>query len=109
MAIPYITCDKFKFSGEAKNSKGIPIPTYSEEVEIKGYMGSGQDNIINVAGKDTIETRWKFFTTDFTINLGDRVNYQGETYEIIGQPRNTAFKNHHIKTTVRKIDNVKQL
>jgi len=108
MAIPYITCDKFKFTGEAKNNKGIPIPTYTES-EIKGYMGSGQNNIIRAAGKDTIETRWNFFTTDFTINLKDRINYQGETYEVIAQPRNTAFKNHHIKTEVRKIDNVKQL
>jgi len=36
------------------------------------------------------------------------IKYEGDTYEVVGQPRNTAHRNHHIKTLLRKVDNIKQ-
>lgn len=102
----YIICNKLHPT-ETLNNRNIPIKTYAE-TEIKGYMGSGSDTIIKVADKDTIETRFKFYCNDFDLALGDLIKYEGETYEVVGQPRNTAHRNHHVKTLLRKIDNVKQ-
>ena len=102
----YVTCYKLEPT-ETLNSRNIPIKTY-EETEIKGYIGSGSNAIIRVADKDTIETRFKFYCNDFDLALGDLIKYEGDTYEVVGQPKNTAHKNHHIKALVRKVDNIKQ-
>ena len=102
----YIACYKLEPT-EMLNNRNIPIKTYIE-TEIKGYMGSGSDTIVKVADKDTIETRFKFYCNDFNLALGDLIKYEGYTYEVVAQPRNTAHKNNHIKTLVRKVDNIKQ-
>lgn len=106
MGIPYITCYKLIPSNSLTDDL-VPVKNYTES-EIKGYIGSGSDNIIQVANQDTIETRFKFFSTDLTINLGDLIKYKDKTYEIVSEPKNTAFKNHHLKAMIRKVDNIKQ-
>lgn len=102
----YVTCYKLEPT-ETLNDKLVPIKTYTE-TEIKGYIGSGSDTVLRVADKDTIESRYKFYCNDFTLSLGDLIKYEGETYEVVAKPRNTAHRNHHIKTQLRKVDNVKQ-
>lgn len=101
----YTTCYKLKPTETLV--RNIPVKTYTE-TEIKGYIGSGSDTTIRVADKDTIETRFKFYCNDFTLVLGDIIKYENYTYEVVGHPRNTAHRNHHIKTLLRKIDNIKQ-
>jgi hypothetical protein len=102
----YIPCQKLKPT-ETTNSRLIPVTTYVT-TDIEGYVGSGSDTIMRVADKDTVETRFKFYCNDFTLALGDLIIYEGATYEVVGQPRNTAHRNHHIKTLIRKVDNIKQ-
>lgn len=89
------------------NSSLTPVTTYNEST-INGYLGSGSNNPVQIADKDTYETLRKFYTSDLTITINDFIKYDGKTYEIVGDPQNTANKNHHIKCMVRKIDDIKQ-
>ena len=102
----YVDCSRLR-PDENLNSRNVPIKSYTETA-IKGYIGSGSDNIIRVADKDTIETRYKFFCNDFSLAVGDLIKYENKTYEVVGPPRNTAHKNNHIKTTVRQVESIKQ-
>jgi hypothetical protein len=104
----YITCYKL-VPTETLNDRNIPIKTYTQ-TEIRGYIGggSGSDNLLKVADKDTIETRFKFYCNDFSLAIADLIKYEGETYEVVSQPRNTAHRNHHIKVLIRKVDTIKQ-
>jgi len=102
----YITCYKLTPT-ETLNDNLRPIKTYAES-EINGYIGSGSDNVIRVADKDTIESRYKFYCNDFDLSIGDLIKYEGDTYEVVSDPKNTVHKNHHIKAMVRKVDNIKQ-
>jgi len=102
----YISCTKL-VSTSTLNDNLRPIKTYAE-TSIKGYLGSGNDNEVGVAGKETVRTRLRFYCGDFTLDMGNLVVYEGNTYEVVSEPKNTAHKNHHIKVLVVKVDNVKQ-
>lgn len=102
----YKTCYKL-IPNEVLNDRLIPIKVFTES-PIQGYRGRGTDLIVRVANKDTIETRFKFYCNDFTLNIGDLIKYDNKTYEVVSEPRNTANRNHHIKTMIRKVDNIKQ-
>jgi len=102
----YIDCTKLVFT-ETLNDKLVPIKTYVE-TDIRGYIGSGTNNVIRVADQDTIETRYKFLTSDFNLKIGDVIKYEDKNYEVVSEPRNNVHKGHHIKAEVKKIDNIKQ-
>jgi len=102
----YIDCTKL-VPTEVLNDKLLPVKTYVE-ASIKGYIGSGTNDIIRVADKDTIETRYKFLTSDFNLGIGDIIKYEDRTYEVISEPRNNAHRGHHIKAEVKRINNIKQ-
>lgn len=106
MGIPYINCTKLTPT-ESQTADLITVKSYSTST-IKGYLGSGSNNRVEVSGKETIEVLHKFYTNDFTINSFDKIKYNGQTFEIISIPRNTANRNHHIKLSVRMIENIKQ-
>ena len=102
----YIDCVR-KRKTQILNDNNRPISSYTSTT-IKGYLGSGSNNPVQIADKDTYETLRKFYTSDLTITINDFIKYDGKTYEIVGDPQNTANKNHHIKCMVRKIDDIKQ-
>lgn len=104
----YIPCTR-KSPTETLNSKLVPIKTYATTT-INGYIGSGNNanTPINVGDKETFETRYKFYCDDFNLKIGDLIIYEGKTYEVTTDPKNTAHRNHHIKTFIRKVDQVKQ-
>lgn len=102
----YVSCSRLRPT-ETLNSRLVPVKTYASTT-INGYLGSGNDVNITIADKDTIETRYKFYCDDFSIDTGDLINYESNTYEVISEPKNTAHRNNHIKVLVRKIDKIKQ-
>jgi hypothetical protein len=100
----YIDCTH-KVKTKNQSTTGRSTPTYSE-VSIKGYIGSQRDIPVNVAGKKTIDTTYKFFSSTYNFKNGDLIVYDGYTYEIAGMPKNTANKSHHCRIYVRKIEGV---
>lgn len=104
----YVSCTR-KSPIETLNSKLVPIKSFTTST-INGYIGSGSNanTPINIGGKETFETRYKFYCDDFTLKVGDLIIYEGNTYEIVTDIKNTAHRNHHVKTMIRKIDKVKQ-
>lgn len=102
----YVDCYRLRAT-ETLNDKLTPIVTYVE-TSIKGYIGSKSSNIVKVADKETIETRYNFFCNDFNLKNNDLIKYENNTYEVVDDPKNTAHKNHHIKVLIRKVDNIKQ-
>lgn len=102
----FVSCYRYRPT-ETLNSRKTPVKSYSA-TGINGYLGSSSDVLVRVAGKDTIETRIKFYCDDFELRIGDLIFYENDTYEVIKKPKNTAHRSHHIKTVVKKVDNVKQ-
>lgn len=102
----YIDCTKVIVT-QSVNESLTPVES-NNFVSIKGYLGSGSNNIVRIADKETYETLRKFFTSDLSISSDDKIIYNNKTYEVVGDPQNTVNKNHHIKCLVRKIDDIKQ-
>lgn len=102
----YISCTK-KTPTTTLSDSNRPVKSYTEST-IYGYKGSQTDKLVTIAGKQTIETFYKFFTSDFDITSMDLIVYDDEIYEIVGDPKNTANRNHHIKVLIRKVENIKQ-
>ncbi|RQV92580.1 MAG: hypothetical protein EH224_15150 [Calditrichaeota bacterium] len=101
----YIDCTHRVKTGKNQSTSGRSIKTYTD-VPIRGYKGTQIDKPVVVAGKNTIDTKYKFFSSTFNFKNGDLIVYEGETYEIAGMPKNTANKNHHCKIYIRKIEGV---
>lgn len=85
---------------------GRVTKTYTE-IDINGYKGSQTDTIGIVADKNTIISKYKFFS-DTPLIYGDILVYEDEQYELASDSKNTAHKNHHYKTYIRKVENIKQ-
>jgi hypothetical protein len=85
---------------------GRPSKTYAQST-INGYKGSQSDSLKVVADKDTYVSTYKFFS-DTALQYGDILVYEGEQYEVASDCKNTVHLNHHYRTTIRKIENVKQ-
>ena len=100
----YIDCTH-KVLNTSQSATGRVIKTYTD-TQIKGYKGSQSDNDVVVAGKPTIVTRYKFFSSTFNFKNGDLIYYDGENYEVVGDPKNTANKNHHCKVFIKKVEGV---
>jgi len=101
----YISCER-KRPTETLNSTGRPIKTYTS-TNICGYMSNSGWRLIKTADKETTETIYKFFCDDFDLESTDLIEYNGELYELLGEPKNTANRNHHIKVMCKKIKNIK--
>jgi hypothetical protein len=102
----YISCSRLRPT-TTLNAYNRPIKTYTE-TSINGYLGSSSDIVIKVADKETFEARSKFYCDDFDLESTDLIKYEGNTYEIIGEPRNTVHRSHHVRATVKMIGDVKQ-
>jgi hypothetical protein len=100
----YIDCTRKRPLFTA-NVRGRLVPTYAETL-IRGYKGSQIDNPIVVGDMVTIVTNYKFFCNDFDLKSNDLIEYEGEIYQVIGKPKNTANKNHHIKVMIQRIEGV---
>jgi hypothetical protein len=103
----YIDCTR-KRVVESLSDNNRLIKTY-QDTGIKGYIGSQNDQPGFIAGKYTITTLYKFFTSDFEIKSGDYIIYENKTYECKGEPKNTAHQGSHVRIMVEKIENIKQL
>lgn len=101
----FISCVKQR-SSTTINDRGTPIKSYVNS-NILGYLGSSFDNNTEVAGKLTIETRYKFFSNDFDLQFGDFITYENKVYEVIGEPKNTMNENHHCRVYVKRIAGLK--
>lgn len=104
----YIDCIR-KRPNLGHSSTGRPTKDSYTDTGIKGYLGSQTDVSGFVAGKYVMTTQYKFFTDDFEIKAGDFIQYENNTYEVKGLPKNTAHQNSHIRIMVERIDNIKQL
>ena len=91
------------------SNTGRPTKDTYTDTAIKGYLGSQTDIPSFVAGKYVVTTTYNFFTNDFNINANDFIEYENNTYEIKGIPKNTAHQNSHIRVIVERIDHIKQL
>jgi hypothetical protein len=67
---------------------------------------SKAQNIVNIAGKETIEMGYNFYCNDFDLAFDDLVVYEGVNYVVSSNPRNTAHRGHHVTATIKVIDNV---
>jgi len=100
----YIDCThKVKTKNQSTTNRSIPKYT---DISIKGYISSQRDIPVVVAGKKTIDTTYKFFSSTYNFKNGDLIIYDGDTYEVAGMPKNTANKSHHCRIYVRKIEGV---
>jgi len=106
MADYYIDCVR-KRKTQTLNDNNRPISGYTS-TDIKGYIGRQVDKQIVKADKFTIESQKKFFTSDWDLQFGDLIVYEGKTYEVVSDPKNTAHRDDHIKAMLKKIENVKQ-
>jgi hypothetical protein len=102
----YVDCVRQRKT-QTLNDNGRPISSYID-TSIRGYLGRQTDKVVIVADKPTIETQIKFFTSDWEIQYNDRIVYEGNIYEVVGEPKNTDHRNDHIKIMVKKIANIKQ-
>jgi len=100
----YIYCVR-KRKTETLNGNNRAIATYTD-TPISGYKSGSSSKITIVAGKETIEDVYKFYTDDFDLQSQDIIVYDGESYLVTSDPKNTANRNHHIKVMLRKIKNV---
>jgi hypothetical protein len=91
---------------ETQNTRGRPITTYAD-TNINGYMSAYRMQNVKVADKETTETLYKFLCDDFDLIAGDLIVYNSGTYEVIGDPKNTVNRNHHIKVICKKVANIK--
>lgn len=104
----YIDCSK-RVKTEVVDPNTLKLTVSYAITSIKGYLGSADKSVLmTISGKETIVVIRKFFTSDFTINEFDYIVYDGKTYQVIEQPRNTAHRNHHMKCKVRQVENIKQ-
>lgn len=102
----YISCSRLRPT-TTLNAYNRPIKTYNETL-INGYLGSSYEVVIKVAGKETSESRIKFYCDDFNLESTDLIKYEGNTYEIVGVPRNTVHRGNHVRAKVRIVSDVKQ-
>lgn len=100
----YISCTH-KVLTTSASSTGRVTKTYTSNT-INGYIGQQINHFTNVAGKSTVETRYKFFSDTYTFANGDQIVYNSETYEVDGVQKNTANKSHHCKIFLKKIEGV---
>jgi hypothetical protein len=89
-------------------STGRPKITSYQDTPINGYIGSQTDITGYTAGKFTVKTQYNFYCDDFNIKMGDFLVYENNTYEIAGEPKNTAHKDNHIRIMVEKTKEIKQ-
>jgi len=102
----FVACERVRPT-ETMDSSRRPITTYAS-TDIRGYIGSGSNNQYQASDKETVISELKFYCNDFNMLINDLVRYEGKTYEVCSEPKNTAHKNSHIKVSVRKVDEVKQ-
>ena len=103
----YIDCIR-KRKTETINDRGRPITTYTN-TNIKGYISAFfRQQETRVTDKDTSELWFKFFTNDFNLRVLDLIEYEGDTYEVLSDGKNTVHRNHHIKAVLRKVANVRK-
>jgi len=100
----YIDCVHKKMVASS-TSTGRTTKTYTDN-NIKGYLGQQLDNTKIVADKVAIDTKFKFFSSTYDFKNGDLIVYNSKTYEVCGEPKNTAHKTHHCKIYVKKIEGV---
>ena len=104
----YISCTR-KRPAITYSSTGRPQKNSYSDTGINGYIGGQTDVPSYVGGKFTVTTQYKFFTDDFNIQFGDFILYENKIYECVGEPKNTAHQNSHIRIMVKKIKAIKQL
>jgi hypothetical protein len=104
----YIDCVRYRVT-ETVNEVNGKLEKTSNPKAIKGYMGSGTSQIVNIADKDTLDMRYKFYCNDFDILEDDIINYENQYYKVISKPHNSGRKNHHIKCMVRRTDNIQNI
>ena len=100
-----MTCIR-KRKTQTENDTGRMISSFTETT-INGYMSAYRMQNIKVADKETTETLYKFLCDDFNLQAHDLISYNGGIYEVIGDPKNTANRSHHIKAICRKVENIK--
>jgi hypothetical protein len=100
----YIPCSRKRYI-ITQNDTGRDIKTYTT-TSINGYLGSRTQNVMKVAGKDSVVSEYKFYCDDLELQFDDIIVYKGISYRVASEPQNTINKNHHIKCELRKIEDV---
>jgi hypothetical protein len=100
----YVPCVRRRYV-RGVSSTGRVTETHTD-TQINGYVGSRSQNAVQVADKDTLVVKYKFYCDDFDLAFGDCVLYNNILYRVTGNPQNTVNKNHHIKTEITLINAV---
>jgi hypothetical protein len=101
----YKDCIHRILDDSSESNTGRVIDNYTN-VDIRGYKGKQVDGVRNLAGKTVVDTKYKFFSSTYNFKNGDLIVYEGKTYEIAGEPKNTANRSHHCLVYIRRIEGV---
>lgn len=97
----YVSLECQKVSNSLINF--MPLSDYATVFTFKGVVNMASPSEVQTLGANGTKISHKLFSELVDIQHGDRIKQGSRVYEVVGDPKNTVNRNHHLKVWLYEI------